>query len=179
MSTPAVVFFIFWSSHKVSKSDDFVLYSASPLIVDLNGDVHCTMTIPYNLFVSYINISSWSMYRLTRISHIFILIFDSSSFYVRSSGMWLVSKFVTGLFRLVIISTISSAFLKFFRTKLFRTSWKFSNVTPCYSLVVIRPRTTFRSGVSALKSFCSDQLAPLSLPYLKFPFLFILRVFPV
>ena len=83
MSTPAVFFFIFWISHKVSKSDDFFSYSASPLIFNLNGGVHFTMTIPHKLFVLSINIYSQSMYRLTRIYHMFILIFNSSSFYVR------------------------------------------------------------------------------------------------
>ena len=122
MSTSAVVLFIFWSSHKVSKSDDLFLYYTSPFIVNIKANVHCPMTILYNFFVFSIKISSRSMYCLTRIYHIFILIFDSYYFSIRSSGMCLVLKFVTGSFRSVIISTMSSAFLKFFRKKLFRTS---------------------------------------------------------
>ena len=151
ISTTAVVFFIFWSSHKVSKSDDFLFYSVSHFIVNINAGVHCPMTITYNLLILSIKISSWSMYRLTRISHIFILILDSSYFYVISSGMCLVSRFVTGSFRSVIISTMYSDFLKFFRTQFFSTSWNMSNVTPRSSLLVIRLRIEFSLGVSPLK----------------------------
>ena len=115
MSTPSVVFFIFWNSNKVSKSDNLFSYSASPFIFNLKAGVHCLMNIPYNLFVLSINISSQSMYSLTFVYHIFVLIFDSYSFLVRSSVIWLVSKLVTELFRSVIIWTMSSAFLKLFR----------------------------------------------------------------
>ena len=151
--------------------------NASPLIVNLSGSVHFPMTIPYNLFIFSLKISSWSMYLYTRVSHIFILIFYSSSFFVRSSGMWLVSKFVTGSFRSVIILTISSAFLMFFRTYFFRTFFNLSNVTHWFNILVINTWTTFSSGVSPLKSFCSDQLDAPSFPRLKFPCMLHLRVF--
>ena len=134
MYTPAVVFFTFGSSHKVLKSDGLVLHTASSLIVGLNGGVHYPMNIPYKLIVLFIKISYRSMYCLTRISHIIILIFYSSYVSVRSSGICLRSKFVTGSFISVIISTVSSAFLKFFRTEFFRTSCNLSNLTPWSSL---------------------------------------------
>ena len=138
----------------MSKLNDFFSYSTSPLIVKLNIGVHYPRTLPYNLFLFSLNISSLSMYRLTRISHISIMIFDSSYFSVRSSGMCLVSKFATGSFRSVNISTMSSAFLRFFRKYFFRTSWNFSNTTPWSSLLVISPRTAFSLGVFPLISLC-------------------------
>ena len=87
----------------MSKSGNFFLYYASPLIVDLNDVVHCPMPITYNLFVFSIKIYSQSMYCLNCTYHIFILIFDSSSFSVRLSGMCLVYKLVTGSLRYFII----------------------------------------------------------------------------
>ena len=158
----------------MSKSDDFFPYSASPLIVNLRGGVHFPMTIPYNLFAFYAKTSSISLYFLTRISHIFILIFDYSSVLVSSFGMCLFSKFGNGSFRSVNISTMSSALWKFFRT-----SYNLSKLTPWSSILVISLRTAFNSGVYPLKYFCYNPLVPPSLPRLKFPLRFPLRLFPL
>ena len=179
MYTHVVVFLYFGAVTKCQNQMTFFSYSSSPLIIDINGGVHYPMTIPYNLFVLSIKISSKSMYRLTRIYHIFIFIFDSSSFYVRTSGMCLMSKFITGFFRSAIILTISSAFMKLFRTQFFRTSWNLSNVTPWSSISVISPRIAFILGVSPLKFFFPNQIAPPLFPRPKFFFLFPLQVFLV
>ena len=83
ISTPAVVPFIFGAATKYQNHMTSFLYSTSPLIVDLKAGVHSPMAILYNLFVFSLKISSRSMYRFVRISHIFMLIFDSSSILVR------------------------------------------------------------------------------------------------
>ena len=155
MSTHAVVFLILFNSHNVSKSYDFYPYYASPLIVDLRGGIHCQMTIPYNLFAFSVKTSSLSIYFLTRISHIFILIFDSSYVLVIYFDMCLFMRFGNGSFRSVTISTMSSALCKFFRT-----SWTLSKVTPWSSILVISPRTAFNSGVSCPEVFLLRPSCP-------------------
>ena len=150
------------------------MYSASPLIFDVRGGVHCPMTMPYNLFAFNVKTSSLSIYFLTRISHIFILIFYSSSVLVSYFGMCLVSKFGNGSFRSITISTMSSTLWKFFRT-----SWNLLKVKPWSSILLISPRTAFNSGVYALKSFGSDPLVPPLFSRLEFPLWFPLYLFPL
>ena len=77
--------------------------------------------------------------------HLDFLLFPLFSVII--SGLFLRSKFVAGSFRSVIISTMSSAFLKFFRSYLFRKSWNLSNVTRWYSLLLRRSSTEFSFGV--------------------------------